>query len=30
MVANEEKNIRQNPGARTTDVMKQVFGALGK
>jgi hypothetical protein len=30
MVANEEKNIRQNPVARTTDALKQVFGALGK
>lgn len=30
MVADEEKNIRQNPVARTTDLMKQVFGAVGK
>jgi hypothetical protein len=30
MVADEEKRIRQNPVARTTDLMKQVFGALGK
>ena len=27
MVAMEEKNIRQNPGARTSDLMKTVFGA---
>ena len=26
MVAREEKNIRANPGARTTDLMKKVFG----
>ena len=30
LVADEEKNIRQNPVARTTDALKQVFGALGK
>lgn len=30
MVADEEKNIRANPVARTTDLMKQVFGAVGK
>jgi hypothetical protein len=30
MVADEEKNIRQNPVARTTDLMKQVFGAVTK
>jgi hypothetical protein len=30
MVADEEKSIRQNPVARTTDLMKQVFGAVGK
>lgn len=28
MVADEEKQIRQNPVARTTDLMKQVFGAV--
>ena len=28
MVAEEEKQIRQNPVARTTDVLKSVFGAL--
>lgn len=27
MVAQEEKNIRENPGARTSDLMKKVFGA---
>ncbi len=26
-VAEEEKRIRQNPAARTTDLLKQVFGA---
>jgi hypothetical protein len=30
MVAQEEKNIRQNPVARTTDVLQQVFSGLGK
>ena len=30
MVAEEEKQIRENPVARTTDLMKQVFGAVGK
>ncbi len=30
MVADEEKQIRQNPVARTTDLLKQVFGAVGK
>ncbi len=30
MVADEEKSIRENPIARTTDLMKQVFGAVGK
>lgn len=30
MVADEEKSIRENPVARTTDLMKQVFGAAGK
>ena len=28
MVAEEEKRIRQNPVARTTDVLQKVFGAL--
>ncbi len=28
MVAEEEKQIRQNPIARTTDLMQKVFGAL--
>jgi hypothetical protein len=27
MVALEEEKIRQNPAARTTDLLKQVFGA---
>ena len=27
MVAKEEQNIRSNPGARTTDLLKKVFGA---
>jgi len=27
MVAAEEKNIRQNPVARSTDLLKKVFGA---
>jgi hypothetical protein len=30
MVAAEEKRIRQNPVARTTDLLKSVFGALQK
>lgn len=30
MVAEEEKNIRTNPVARTTDLLKKVFGSLGK
>lgn len=29
MVADEEKQIRQNPVARTTDLMQKVFGAVG-
>ena len=29
-VADEEKRIRQNPVARTTDLLKSVFGALKK
>lgn len=27
MMAEEEKNIRQNPAARTTDLLKKVFGS---
>jgi hypothetical protein len=27
MVAEEEKQIRQNPVARTTDLLQKVFGA---
>ncbi|TXK47925.1 DUF4197 domain-containing protein [Pontibacter qinzhouensis] len=27
MVAQEEKNIRQNPGARSTELLQKVFGA---
>ena len=30
MVAEEEKKIRENPVARTTDLLKSVFGALHK
>ena len=30
MVAEEEKSIRENPIARTTDLMQKVFGAGGK
>lgn len=30
MVADEEKSIRQNPIARTTDLLQKVFGAVGK
>ncbi len=30
MVAEEENRIRQNPVARSTDVLKKVFGAVGK
>jgi Protein of unknown function (DUF4197) len=30
MVDDEEKSIRQNPVARTTDLMKTIFGAVGK
>jgi len=30
MVAAEEKKIRENPVARTTDLLKQVFGAAAK
>ena len=27
MIAKEERNIRENPGARTSDLLKKVFGA---
>ena len=27
MIAREEKNIRENPVARTTEILKRVFGA---
>ncbi|MBL7874416.1 MAG: DUF4197 family protein, partial [Cyclobacteriaceae bacterium] len=27
MIAKEEKNIRQDPVARTSDLLKRVFGA---
>jgi hypothetical protein len=30
MVAKEEKNIRQNPQARTSDLLKKVFGSQNK
>lgn len=30
VVAEEEKRIRENPAARTTDLLKQVFGAAKK
>jgi uncharacterized protein YaaQ len=30
MVAEEEKRIRENPAARTTDLLKQVFGTVKK
>lgn len=30
MVAEEEKRIRENPVARTTDLLKSVFGAIAK
>ena len=30
VVAEEEKRIRENPAARTTDLLKQVFGAVKK
>jgi hypothetical protein len=30
MIADQEKLVRQNPVARTTDLMKSVFGALKK
>lgn len=30
MIAAEEKRIRENPVARTSDLLKKVFGSLGK
>ena len=27
MIAKEEKNIRNNPGARTTELLRKVFGS---
>lgn len=30
MIAKEEKNIRENPAARTTDVLRKIFGAVEK
>lgn len=30
MIASEEQAIRQNPVSRTTDLLKKVFGSLGK
>ena len=30
MVAQEEKKIRENPTARTTELLKKVFGSIGK
>jgi hypothetical protein len=30
MIANEEKNIRQDPVARTTELLKRVFGSQQK
>ncbi|MGE0083217.1 MAG: DUF4197 domain-containing protein [Desulfococcaceae bacterium] len=30
IVAEEEKNIRQNPAARASDLLKDVFGSLGE
>jgi hypothetical protein len=30
LVADEEKQIRQNPAARTSGLLQQVFGAVGK
>lgn len=30
MVAEEEKRIRENPVARTSDLLQKVFGAVGK
>jgi len=30
LISKEEKNIRQNPLARTTDILKKVFGGMIK
>ena len=30
MIATEEKEIRKNPVARTTDLLKKVFGSVVK
>jgi hypothetical protein len=30
MIAAEEKRIRQDPLARGTDLLKKVFGSLGR
>jgi len=30
MVADEERRIRENPAARTTEILQKVFGAAGK
>lgn len=30
MIAEEEKKIRENPVARTTDILKKVFSSIGK
>jgi hypothetical protein len=30
MIAEEEKRIRENPLARTTDLLKQVFRSPGQ
>jgi hypothetical protein len=30
LVADEEQRIRQNPAARTTELLQSVFGAIGK
>jgi hypothetical protein len=30
MIAKEEKNIRQDPVARTTELLKRVFGAQSR
>ena len=30
MVAEEEKRIRENPLARTSDLLKKVFGSLSR
>jgi hypothetical protein len=30
MIAEEEKRIRENPAARTTQLLENVFGAMKK